>query len=115
MKYSLTDVPTDLRQRLSAMVDRMETQERNSHRQRLSIAASLLILLAAGGSWLMINDTAPTQPTELTPQEAAKETQRALRIFTQAIERGQKGAQEAEKATQEATQKAFNTIKKYSK
>lgn len=114
MKYTINDVPSDLRSRLSDRIDHMAVRERNSRHQRLGIAASLLIILAAGGTW-MATDQPQSQPTELTPKQAARETERALKIFAQAIDRGKEGAREAEKATRQATDKAFNTIKKYSK
>lgn len=117
MNYNLNDVPSDLRDRLGALVDRLEAKERHQRRQRLGMAASLLFLIASGATWMMVDTTTQQQPlqSEITPQQAAKEAERALKIFADAVKRGQEEAQEAGKTTREATQKAFETLKKYSK
>jgi len=117
MNYNINDVPSDLRDRLSALVDRLETKERHMRFQRRGIAASILLLLVSGTTWMMVDNT-PTHPqtipSDLTPEQASKEAERALMIFAQAVKRGQDGVKEAEKTTREVTQNAFETLKKYS-
>lgn len=114
MKYNLNDVPSDLRNRMSELVDRLDTGERRTRRHYLNIAASLLVLLSIGSSVMIVSEP-EKQSTELTPEQAAKETERALKIFAKAIKQGQEGAVKAEKAGQDATRKAFKTINNYSK
>lgn len=114
--YNIDDVPSDLRDRLDALVNRLEAKERHVRRQRMSIAASLLLLLVSGTTWIMIEEKPMQQPdpaeSEMTPQQAAMEAERALTIFARAVQRGRQGAKNAGQATEEATQKAFETLKK---
>lgn len=115
-KYTEKDIPSDLSERLGAMIDRMEAHERHIRHRHLGIAASVIILLATGFTWTFVAQP-EQQPkfTELTPDQAAKETERALGIFAMAIEQGQKKAVEATKVTQETTNQAIQSINNYSK
>lgn len=119
MKYDINDVPANLRDRMGALVDRLETRERQRLYWLRNVAASLLVVIAAGGTWMAIEGVQTKDTTEMTPEQAAKETERALKIFAQAVHRGQEGARKAEAVSAEAThkgaQKALETLKQYTK
>ena len=87
LQLQATDVPEGLEERLSQSIDRWDKKHRTLRLQWIgSIAASLLLLFGAG--WYL-QDT-PRKDTCATPEEAYIEAQRALVMFSTALNKGMK-------------------------
>ena len=87
LQLQATDVPEGLEERLSQSIDRWGKKHRTLRLQWIgSIAASLLLLFGAG--WYL-QDT-PRKDTCATPEEAYIEAQRALVMFSTALNKGMK-------------------------
>jgi len=77
-----------LEERLSQSIDRWGKKHRTLRLQWIgSIAASLLLLFGAG--WYLQDDT-PRKDTCATPEEAYAEAQKALVMFSTALNKGMK-------------------------
>lgn len=88
LQLRATDVPEGLEERLSQSIDRWGKKHRTLRLQWIgSIAASLLLLFGAG--WYLQEDT-PRKDTCATPEEAYAEAQRALVMFSAALNKGMK-------------------------
>ena len=87
LQLQATDVPEGLEERLSQSIDRWGKKHRTLRLQWIgSIAASLLLLFGAG--WYL-QDT-PRKDTCATPEEAYAEAQKALVMFSTALNKGMK-------------------------
>ena len=87
LQLQASAVPEGLEERLSQSIDRWGKKYRTLRLQWIgSIAASLLLLFGAG--WYL-QDT-PRKDTCSTPEEAYIEAQRALEMFSTALNKGMK-------------------------
>ena len=87
LQLQATDVPEGLEERLSQSIDRWDKKHRTLRLQWIgSIAASLLLLFGAG--WYL--QEPPRKDTCATPEEAYAEAQRALVMFSTALNKGMK-------------------------
>lgn len=101
-------LPRGMEQRLSAQIDRWDNDSRRRPHTRFrltraarwyaGIAASLLI--AAGAGLYSLHDSHPRDTFD-NPELAYAETQRALQLFADALQKGQDGIEKAENAAQE--------------
>ena len=88
LQLQATDVPEGLEERLSQSIDRWDKKHRTLRLQWIgSIAASLLLLFGAG--WYL-QDGTPRKDTCATPEEAYAEAQKALVMFSTALNKGMK-------------------------
>ena len=96
-------VPEGLEERLSQSIDRWDKKHRTLRLQWIgSIAASLLLLFGAG--WYLQEPT--RKDTCSTPEEAYAEAQRALVMFSTALNKGMKQMDVLHKTT-ERVEKIF--------
>ena len=103
LQLQATDVPEGLEERLSHSIDRWDKKHRTLRLQWIgSIAASLLLLFGAG--WYL-QDT-PRKDTCATPEEAYIEAQKALVMFSTALNKGMK-QMDALHETTERVEKIF--------
>ena len=87
LQLQATDVPEGLEERLSQSIDRWGKKHRTLRLQWIgSIAASLLLLFGAG--WYL--QEPPRKDTCATPEEAYAEAQKALVMFSTALNKGMK-------------------------
>ena len=87
LQLQATDVPEGLEERLSQSIDRWGKKHRTLRLQWIgSIAASLLLLFGAG--WYL--QEPPRKDTCATPEEAYVEAQKALVLFSTALNKGMK-------------------------
>lgn len=99
--------PEGLVARLGEMIDTLDRTDRRRRRTRLwrtvaGIAASLTVVVSIGSYLIFSTPTASGQPLDdtcATPEEAYSQTQRALLIFAQAIEKGEKEMVRADSVT----------------
>ena len=98
-----TAVPEGLEERLSQSIDRWGKKHRTLRLQWIgSIAASLLLLFGAG--WYL--QEPPRKDTCATPEEAYAEAQKALVMFSTALNKGMK-QMDALHETTERVEKIF--------
>ena len=87
LQLQATDVPEGIEERLSQSIDRWGKKHRTLRLQWIgSIAASLLLLFGAG--WYL--QEPPRKDTCATPEEAYIEAQKALVLFSTALNKGMK-------------------------
>ena len=87
LQLQTTDVPEGLEERLSQSIDQWGKKHRTLRLQWIgSIAASLLLLFGAG--WYL--QEPPRKDTCATPEEAYMEAQKALVLFSTALNKGMK-------------------------
>ena len=87
LQLQATNVPEGLEERLSQSIDRWGKKHRTLRLQWIgSIAASLLLLFGAG--WYL--QEPPRKDTCATPEEAYMEAQKALVLFSTALNKGMK-------------------------
>ena len=104
LQLQATDVPEGLEERLSQSIDRWDKKHRTLRLQWIgSIAASLLLLFGAG--WYL-QDITPRKDTCATPEEAYAEAQKALVMFSTALNKGMK-QMDALHETTERVEKIF--------
>ena len=103
LQLQATDVPEGLEERLSQSIDRWGKKHRTLRLQWIgSIAASLLLLFGTG--WYL--QEPPRKDTCATPEEAYAEAQRALVMFSTALNKGMK-QMDALHETTERVEKIF--------
>ena len=103
LQLQATDVPEGLEERLSQSIDRWDKKHRTLRLQWIgSIAASLLLLFGAG--WYL--QEPPRKDTCATPEEAYVEAQKALVLFSTALNKGMK-QMDALHETTERVEKIF--------
>ena len=103
LQLQATDVPEGLEERLSQSIDRWSKKHRTLRLQWIgSIAASLLLLFGAG--WYL--QEPPKKDTCATPEEAYAEAQKALVMFSTALNKGMK-QMDALHETTERVEKIF--------
>jgi len=103
LQLQATDVPEGLEERLSQSIDRWGNKHRTLRLQWIgSIAASLLLLFGAG--WYL--QEPPRKDTCATPEEAYAEAQKALVMFSTALNKGMK-QMDALHETTERVEKIF--------
>ena len=103
LQLQATDVPEGLEERLSQSIDRWGKKHRTLRLQWIgSIAASLLLLFGAG--WYL--QEPPRKDTCATPEEAYMEAQKALVLFSTALNKGMK-QMDALHETTERVEKIF--------
>ena len=103
LQLQTTDVPEGLEERLSQSIDRWSKKHRTLRLQWIgSIAASLLLLFGAG--WYL--QEPPKKDTCATPEEAYAEAQKALVMFSTALNKGMK-QMDALHETTERVEKIF--------
>lgn len=87
LQLQASEIPEGLEERLSQSIDRWSKKNRTIRLQWIgSIAASLLLLFGAG--WYL--QEPPRKDTCATPEEAYVEAQRALVLFSTALNKGMK-------------------------
>ena len=87
LQLQASEVPEGLEERLSQSIDRWSKKHRTLRLQWIgSIAASLLLLFGAG--WYL--QEPPRKDTCATPEEAYVEAQKALVLFSTALNKGMK-------------------------
>ena len=87
LQLQASEVPEGLEERLSQSIDRWGKKHRTLRLQWIgSIAASLLLLFGAG--WYL--QEPPRKDTCATPEEAYVEAQKALVLFSTALNKGMK-------------------------
>ena len=87
LQLQASEVPEGLEERLSQSIDRWSKKNRTIRLQWIgSIAASLLLLFGAG--WYL--QEPPRKDTCATPEEAYMEAQKALVLFSTALNKGMK-------------------------
>ena len=98
------DVPEDLEERLSKSIDRWNAQEQASRNRRIyrlrsiaGIAASALIALSF--CWYLYEPAPARKDTCATPEEAYMEAQKALTLFSAALNKGMAHMETAQNAT----------------
>lgn len=117
-------VPEGLEERLESLIDRWDTQERRTlkvaKQRRIlrlqwigSIAASLLLLFGAG--WYLYEPTPKwtAQDTCATPEEAYAQAQKALVMFSTALNKGMaqmEAVQETAERVEENVNKQLNKL-----
>ena len=88
LQLQASAMPEGLEERLSQSIDRWGKKHRTLRLQWIgSIAASLLLLFGAG--WYLQDET-PRKDTCATPEEAYAEAQKALVMFSTALNKGMK-------------------------
>ena len=103
LQLQASGVPEGLEERLSQSIDRWGKKHRTLRLQWIgSIAASLLLLFGAG--WYL--QEPPRKDTCATPEEAYAEAQRALVMFSTALNKGMK-QMDALHETTERVEKIF--------
>ena len=103
LQLQTTDVPEGLEERLSQSIDRWGKKHRTLRLQWIgSIAASLLLLFGAG--WYL--QEPPRKDTCATPEEAYAEAQKALVMFSTALNKGMR-QMDALHETTERVEKIF--------
>ena len=103
LQLQATDVPEGLEERLSQSIDRWGKKHRTLRLQWIgSIAASLLLLFGAG--WYL--QEPPRKDTCATPEEAYAEAQKALVMFSTALNKGMR-QMDALHETTERVEKIF--------
>ena len=103
LQLQATEVPEGLEERLSQSIDRWGKKHRTLRLQWIgSIAASLLLLFGAG--WYL--QEPPRKDTCATPEEAYAEAQKALVMFSTALNKGMK-QMDALHETTERVEKIF--------
>ena len=103
LQLQATDVPEGLEERLSQSIDRWGKKHRTLRLQWIgSIAASLLLLFGAG--WYLQEPR--RKDTCATPEEAYAEAQKALVMFSTALNKGMK-QMDALHETTERVEKIF--------
>ncbi len=103
LQLQATDVPEGLEERLSQSIDRWSKKHHTLRLQWIgSIAASLLLLFGAG--WYL--QEPPRKDTCATPEEAYMEAQKALVLFSTALNKGMK-QMDALHETTERVEKIF--------
>lgn len=104
-----TAVPEGLEERLSQSIDRWSKKHRTLRLQWIgSIAASLLLLFGAG--WYL--QDSPRQDTCATPEEAYAQAEKALVMFSTALNKGMK-QMDALQETTERIEKIFTYNEPY--
>ena len=103
LQLQASDVPEGLEERLSQSIDRWGKKHRTLRLQWIgSIAASLLLLFGAG--WYL--QEPPRKDTCATPEEAYAEAQKALVMFSTALNKGMR-QMDALHETTERVEKIF--------
>lgn len=108
--------PEGFDKRLEAKIDFLAAAERRtaagkhrfSRRILWGAAASLLVGLGFGVSSLLRPHA--LKGSDLTPEETYAQTEMALAVFSNALNRGYDGLLQAEATTENATQKAFGML-----
>ena len=118
MMAHLTSVlpPDGFEERLAAGIDSLAASEGDTAGKRLRFsrpmlwgaAASLLIGLGFGLSAILRPH--PLQGSDLTPEETYAQTRMALLTFSEALNLGYDGLEQAEITTENATQKAMEML-----
>lgn len=116
LQLQASDVPEGLGERLDQLVDQWELQEwrtRKKHRfVRLQwiggIAASFLLLFGAG--WYL--QDSPRKDTCATPEEAYAEAQRALVMFSTALNKGMKQMDVIQETTERIERDFYEQLNK---
>ena len=114
-----TSVPQGLEERISRNIDAWEAEEgRTQRKARIlslswigSIAASLLVLISF--SWYMYEPQSVRKDTCATPEEAYVHAQKALAMFSKALNKGMDQMEAAHATTERVErtiQKQFNKI-----
>lgn len=95
------DVPADLGSRLSCEIDKWDAREKRRKRFTFGaitgIAASLAIALAVG-AWFMRQPVTPE--STLSPEEAYAQTEKALMIFANALDKSIEGIETVDQTTE---------------
>lgn len=113
LQLQASDVPKGLEEKLAQSIDRWDRAERLAFKRNRSIrlqwigsiAASLLLLFGAG--WYL--QDSPRKDTCATPEEAYAEAQKALVMFSTALNKGM----EQMEAIQETAEKAEKNFYKH--
>lgn len=117
-------MPDGLEHRLAATIDTLDASERTrksiSLRPRrkyplrviAGLAASVAVIVALGVHMFTPQPSTPTTPLDTcaTPEEAYAETQRALLIFSNALNKGMEQLETARATTVEINDKAFGKV-----
>ena len=114
-----TSVPQGLEERIGRNIDVWEAEEgRTQRKARIlslswisSIAASLLVLISFG--WYMYEPQPVRKDTCATPEEAYVHAQKALAMFSKALDKGISGMETAHATTErieQSIQKQLNKI-----
>lgn len=116
LQLQASDVPAGMEERLAQSIDQWDMQERRTIKRhrflRLqwigSIAASLLLLFGAG--WYL--QDSPRKDTCATPEEAYAEAQRALVMFSTALNKGMKQMEIIQETTEKAEKNFYKQMNK---
>lgn len=116
LQLQASDVPEGLRERLEQSVDQWELQERRTLKKHRSvrlqwiggIAASFLLLFGAG--WYL--QDSPRKDTCATPEEAYAEAQRALVMFSTALNKGMKQMDVIQETTERIERDFYEQLNK---
>ncbi|MBR3513008.1 MAG: hypothetical protein IKO12_01125 [Bacteroidaceae bacterium] len=82
-------IPEGLEERMSALIDRLEQQERNKARRRhLRWMAAAACVAIAAGIGLTLRPTKPAYHEVTDPEEARRQTEQALMAMSQALNHG---------------------------
>ena len=109
------DMPDDMKTRLSARIDEWGRQTEGKriysmYRYVSGVAATVLLVLGLGYSILEDRSVETVYDTFDSPQEAYLETQRALQLFSDAIDKGTVGLHKAGNTTRKVGEKIDNMI-----
>lgn len=109
LQLQVSDVPEGLEARLEQSIDRWGRKERHYHLHWVaSIAASLLLLFGAG--WYLQDP--PRKDTCATPEEAYIEAQRALVMFSTALNKGMKQMDILQETTERVEKNFYEPFQK---
>lgn len=124
LESTATSVPDGLENRLAATIDNLAAAD--STRQTISLsprrklpfrviaglAASVAVIVALGVHMFSTRTATPPTPLDTcaTPEEAYAETQRALLIFSNALNKGMEQLETARATTAEINDKALSKV-----
>lgn len=108
-------LPEGLDSRLERLIDRLDEEENRKRRhRRLTVRravgiAAMFCLLCSATAWWLSRPSTPSGPTPLdtcaTPEEAYRETQKALSVLAYGLNRGMQGVKTAEQTTEKVQSK----------
>ena len=114
----LPEVPEGMEERLSAFIDRLEENETERHfhrpvirwRRQLGMAAMICLLVSTGVYFLRPAQPPTPKDTCATPEEAQRETEKALSILAYGLRRGMEGVQTASQTTEKAHEQVIEQL-----
>ena len=114
-----TDIPLPegLGDRLETLINRLDSKETRKRRHRRLVLrrtagiAAMFCLLCSATAWRLSRPSAPTpQDTCATPEEAYRETQKALSALAYGLNRGVEGMKTVERTSEKVNQQLMQQL-----